>query len=211
MGRVDRALNPRLGRRVALKVLFADGASEKVRADAAARLAPRRTQRGRDQERLHGRNARLVRRARPSHRLLRAGSGRGQRGRRLRLPARRERARRRQRVSDGEGIRVTGAESVIAAIRPRLRACYQSGLAGNESLAGSMVVYLQIAPDGHVYRDRIKEGRMASPVVQKCALDELRNAQFEPPAGGFSELQIPIRFAASSDADASSHAQPPPK
>jgi len=38
MGRVYRALDPRLGRRVALKVLLADGTSESVRADAAARM-----------------------------------------------------------------------------------------------------------------------------------------------------------------------------
>jgi serine/threonine-protein kinase len=37
MGRVYRALDPRLGRRVALKVLLAEG-TDKVRADAAARM-----------------------------------------------------------------------------------------------------------------------------------------------------------------------------
>jgi serine/threonine-protein kinase len=38
MGRVYRALDPRLGRRVALKVMLAEGASETVRAEAAARM-----------------------------------------------------------------------------------------------------------------------------------------------------------------------------
>ncbi|MGO9711337.1 MAG: serine/threonine-protein kinase, partial [Polyangiaceae bacterium] len=38
MGRVYRALDPRLGRRVALKVLLAEKANERVRADAAARM-----------------------------------------------------------------------------------------------------------------------------------------------------------------------------
>ena len=38
MGRVYRALDPRLGRRVALKVMLAEGASEEARGEAAARL-----------------------------------------------------------------------------------------------------------------------------------------------------------------------------
>src|SRR5579862_3006194 len=38
MGRVYRALDPRLGRRVALKVMLAEGASETARAEAAARM-----------------------------------------------------------------------------------------------------------------------------------------------------------------------------
>jgi serine/threonine-protein kinase len=38
MGRVYRALDPRLGRRVALKVMLAEGASETARAQAAARM-----------------------------------------------------------------------------------------------------------------------------------------------------------------------------
>jgi hypothetical protein len=38
MGRVYRALDPKLGRRIALKVMLAEGASETERADAAARM-----------------------------------------------------------------------------------------------------------------------------------------------------------------------------
>jgi TonB family protein len=99
---------------------------------------------------------------------------------------------------------VSGAESVVQAIRPRLRACYEQGLAKNESLAGSMVIGLEIAPDGRVYRGRIKEGRMASPIVQRCVLDELRKARFEPPAGGSSAMEIPVRFEQRGEDDATS-------
>jgi tRNA A-37 threonylcarbamoyl transferase component Bud32 len=98
---------------------------------------------------------------------------------------------------------VSDAESVVGAIRPKLRACYQKALDGNESLEGSMVVHLQVAPDGRVYRGRIKEGRMASPVVQTCVLEELRGATFAPPATGHAELQIPVRFASGKDDDVS--------
>jgi serine/threonine-protein kinase len=101
--------------------------------------------------------------------------------------------------SDG----VSGAESVVTAIGPKLRACYQRALEGNESLEGSMVIELKVAPDGRVYRGRIKEGRMASPGVQKCVLDELRAAQFAPPSSGSAELQVPVHFVRDGDDDAS--------
>jgi hypothetical protein len=40
---------------------------------------------------------------------------------------------------------------------------------------------------------------MASPFVQKCVLDELRAATFEPPAGGHAALRIPVRFVTAAD------------
>jgi TonB family protein len=88
----------------------------------------------------------------------------------------------------------SGAEAVVDAIKPKLKACYTQGLEKNESLAGSVVLRLELAPTGSVYHARIKEGRMASPLVQKCLLDEMRQARFEPPPGGQSRIDLPIRF-----------------
>jgi serine/threonine-protein kinase len=94
-----------------------------------------------------------------------------------------------------KGQGVGHAEALIGALRPAMRACMEKGEKENQSLSGSMIVELRVAPDGRVYRARIKEGRLASAVVQKCVLDELRRVSFDPPAGGTASLEVPIRFA----------------
>jgi len=64
-----------------------------------------------------------------------------------------------------------------------------------------MVITMRVSPDGRVFHARIKEGRMTSPIVQKCILDELRTIQFAPPAGGYAEVDVPVRFATSHEQD----------
>jgi TonB family protein len=84
--------------------------------------------------------------------------------------------------------------SALQSLRPMLRGCYNAAIDQNQSLAGKMTLSVELAPDGSVYRVRVKEGRMASAQVQLCALSVLRGAQFTPPVGGIGALTVPITF-----------------
>jgi serine/threonine-protein kinase len=95
---------------------------------------------------------------------------------------------------------VANAGAVIAALRPKFRACYNRGLTANQSLEGRATIELTIAPDGRVFHARVAEGRMASQSVQRCLLDELRKSTFDPPPGGRSSLTIPVSFVTTNDA-----------
>ena len=90
----------------------------------------------------------------------------------------------------GDGAEARAA--VIQGLRPRFRACYNG--ASNESLAGRMLVSLELTPDGSVFSARIAEGQMASAKVQSCILDAIRTVQFDPPVGGSATVTVPISF-----------------
>jgi hypothetical protein len=95
---------------------------------------------------------------------------------------------------------VSEAGDVVASLRPKFRTCYNRGLKENEALEGRTTIEVKIAPDGRVFHVRVQEGRMASPSVQKCLLDEIRTARFAPPAGGSASLLIPVTFVQQNDA-----------
>jgi len=87
------------------------------------------------------------------------------------------------------------AGAVVQTLRPLIRACFNQALNQDPALAGgSMILEVQMAPDGTVYRVRVKEGRIPSAKLQLCVLGVLRGARFPPPPGGVSTLRFPVRF-----------------
>jgi hypothetical protein len=86
---------------------------------------------------------------------------------------------------------VPGAAEVIASLQPVFKSCFDQALDG-AAVEGRLTIEVRVAPDGRVFRARIREGRMASQAVQKCNLDAVRQAKFAPPSGGSAVLIVPL-------------------
>lgn len=92
---------------------------------------------------------------------------------------------------------VVTPDKVIAALRPKLNACYQTGLAKNPKLEGSVTLSAKIEKDGTVSAVTPKNATGLSPAVMKCLTDELKAASFSA-AGGINyttSIDIPVAFS----------------
>lgn len=91
-------------------------------------------------------------------------------------------------------VPIQDADRVIAGLRARFRSCYQQGLNGDPRMAGRVVVIARIAPNGAVSSSvpQVNDGLSSS--VAECMATVVRGAQFSPPGGNGSTLQIPITF-----------------
>ena len=90
-------------------------------------------------------------------------------------------------------------QRVMAAARPRLRACYDKGLAQDPSLGGKIPVTIIIGTDGKVTAASIGNGAtLQSPVVTTCVLAVTRSLVF-PPADTSSTVNYPLVFNSSKD------------
>lgn len=110
--------------------------------------------------------------------------------------------------ADAGRVLIVGAERSIAAIRPRLRACYQKGLQRDRKMQGKVVVSLLVASDGSVEKTDVRSNTGLGPDVTACILHVLKSSTFNPPGpGNTAVLDVPVAFfAAEQDAGApSSH------
>jgi hypothetical protein len=92
---------------------------------------------------------------------------------------------------------VISPDMVIAGLRPKLNACYQTGLKKDPKLAGSVTLSAKIDKGGKVSAVTPKLVEGLSPVVLKCLSDEVKAANFAP-SGGMNyttSIDIPVRFA----------------
>ena len=92
---------------------------------------------------------------------------------------------------------VVAPDKVIAALRPKLNACYQTGLAKNPKLEGSVTLSATIGKDGKVALVTPKNTTGLSPAVLKCLSEELKAATFAA-AGGMNyttSIDIPVAFS----------------
>lgn len=84
-------------------------------------------------------------------------------------------------------------ETVVAE-RPKLRACYERGLARDIHLAGRVVLVIEVGQDGtaaHVFEAR-RQGLGDEEV--KCFAGVLKKARFHDGAGRPMRVQVPIAF-----------------
>jgi hypothetical protein len=98
------------------------------------------------------------------------------------------------RSADAGPTPIDNAVSVIDALRPFFRACYNRGLATDRAMAGSVTVQVRIAPNGAVDSPDavVKDG--LSPAVIECLSWFLRRATFDAPGGSGSTLNVPLKF-----------------
>jgi hypothetical protein len=91
-------------------------------------------------------------------------------------------------------VPVANAERVIAGLRPGFRACYNTGLQQDPGMAGSVTITVKIGPNGEVSSAEASSNNGLSDGVVKCIARKLRNAQFDPPGGSGSTINVPVKF-----------------
>lgn len=90
---------------------------------------------------------------------------------------------------------VANADRTIAKLRPGFRSCYQQkGLSMDSTMAGKLVLRIDIAPNGDVRSVTKTGGSGLSPAVEQCIIDKVQNASFDAPGGGGSKLDVPVTF-----------------
>lgn len=91
-------------------------------------------------------------------------------------------------------VPVANAERVIAGLRPGFRQCYNTGLQQDPGMSGSVTVTVKIGPNGEVSSADATSNTGLSDSVVRCIARKLKNAQFDPPGGSGSTLNVPVKF-----------------
>ncbi len=91
-------------------------------------------------------------------------------------------------------VPVSDADRVIAGLRPRFRACYQTGLNSDPSMAGKVQITAKIGPNGEVNSADVASNTGLSASVASCIARAIKNAQFSAPGGSGSTLSVPVTF-----------------
>lgn len=88
---------------------------------------------------------------------------------------------------------VSDADVVVANMRGRFRSCYQTGLSGDPTMSGKVLVSAKIGPNGEVSNASVTSNTGLSPAVAQCIANVVGRATFKATGGG-STLQIPVTF-----------------
>lgn len=96
--------------------------------------------------------------------------------------------------ADGGPVYVSDADEVIASLRPRFRACYNTGLQLDPSIQGKVVISAKVNPDGTVASSNVASLVGLTPEVATCIATTVERATFSAPRGGGSTLNIPVSF-----------------
>lgn len=91
-------------------------------------------------------------------------------------------------------VPISDADRVVAGLRNRFRKCYQDGLNSDPSMSGKVTITAKVGPNGEVQSASPSSNTGLSPAVASCIARVVRNAQFSPPGGGGSTLNIPVTF-----------------
>jgi hypothetical protein len=91
-------------------------------------------------------------------------------------------------------VPISDADRVIAGLRPRFRQCYQTGLNADPSMSGKVVITAKVGPNGEVSGADVSSNTGLSASVASCIANVVKRAQFNPPGGGGSTLNIPVTF-----------------
>ena len=77
-----------------------------------------------------------------------------------------------------------------------IKACYESALAKDPTLAGKLTASFTIAATGAVVASKIEHSTLADPAVARCTAKEIRSWVFPPPeGGGIVVVQYPFSFS----------------
>ncbi len=82
---------------------------------------------------------------------------------------------------------------VVAALQPRLRACYQKQLAVDPSTQGSVTLTIEVAGDGSVTSVTPGPTKLP-PVLVACLAGIVQRVTFSTPTNGPAKLTVPVSF-----------------
>lgn len=84
----------------------------------------------------------------------------------------------------------------IAAHRSEVESCYAASFARNPGHRGSVLVYFEIAPDGHVLRSNVVENTSGDEPVGPCLVAAVTAIRFPPTGLGIMETRYSFDFRA---------------
>jgi hypothetical protein len=79
-------------------------------------------------------------------------------------------------------------------MRPAFRACFQKGLDQNPDAQGSIRLAIKVGPGGEVSSVSATPSGNLPPGVVDCVTNRAKRAQFDPPEGGASVVNVPVTF-----------------
>ncbi len=86
-------------------------------------------------------------------------------------------------------------DRVIATLRPKFKACYQTALNTDPAAEGSVSLVTRISADGHVVDVSAPDKTSMSPALVECLSSVVRAATFPAPGGTGSMLRVPVTFS----------------
>ena len=92
-------------------------------------------------------------------------------------------------------VKLPDAARVIAALRSRMRMCYQAGVNSDPSMSGKLTLTVKVKANGEITAVDVAQNTGLSPAVAQCAAGVVRRTQFDPPGGSGSTLTVPITFS----------------
>jgi hypothetical protein len=89
---------------------------------------------------------------------------------------------------------VGNAGSVVGAMAPDFRRCYNTGLTQNPDMEGSVKLTVKIGPSGEVVSVTPEDAKGLSAEVVSCLAQRVKSASFAAPEGGGAIIVIPLTF-----------------
>lgn len=88
---------------------------------------------------------------------------------------------------------ISDADRVIAGLRSRFRKCYETGMQGDPTMQGKVVIGARIQPNGEVQSASVESNEGLSPAVAQCIAGTVKNATFTG-NGSMTTLKVPVTF-----------------
>jgi hypothetical protein len=89
---------------------------------------------------------------------------------------------------------VVNGEAGIARLRPGFRSCYNKGLAQDPSMAGTLVLEIQIAASGDVSNVSRVSGAGLAADIERCIIRKATLASFDGVSAGGAKVRAPLSF-----------------
>jgi len=86
----------------------------------------------------------------------------------------------------------SSVKATMVGLSPKWKVCYQNELDTSTQLQGRVVLGFSIGPHGEAHGVRVKEGTLPSAEVQRCILNTVTEARFEPPTDGWVDISYPV-------------------